>query len=160
MTMQAIRDKYKVPAQRGALVRNRYNKCECKITQSTRTGLHLHVRYHNGAKATFHPFELDYYVDGKWLSGKRMGDWYDYRLNQWWGVKPINAHKRPVLVYVQWEKPDPGLETHYFGEENGTTLCGKRFSAFPDGAWKVPGLNVDEPEPDCEQCRKLAASHN
>lgn len=83
MSMESIRKQYRVPAKRGMLVRCVYSRRECKITSATRGGSHLRVRYHNGVQEYRHPFEVDYFVDGEWVSGKEKQQVYDRVLDKW-----------------------------------------------------------------------------
>jgi len=78
--MKLVRSTYRVPAYRGQRVRDKYMESEGTITSSD--GMHLRVRFDNGSTAKYHPFDLDYQIDGDWMTGDWLKHLYDDRIDR------------------------------------------------------------------------------
>lgn len=84
MGMKEIRERYAVPAKRGAVVR--YEGVQLHITGSMKGYHRLNIRGWVGKELHIgkgiHPFDLDYLVDGEWVSGETLKQKYDERWRQ------------------------------------------------------------------------------
>ena len=68
MSVQYIRDTYGVPVKRGQMVRTAQGE-HLAVTRCTH---YVHARpFGGGFVRRFHPRDLDYWVDGVWVSGAR-----------------------------------------------------------------------------------------
>jgi hypothetical protein len=66
-SLQYIRDYYRVPATRGGIVRVRANARVGTIAGTDQQWLRVHVDGHAG---NYHPYDLDYLVDGDWIASE------------------------------------------------------------------------------------------
>lgn len=92
-SLSRIRKHYGVPAKQGMTVRhgNRLGV----ITQGSRSGgMYVRVKW-NPVYLRWndcHPFDLDYLVDGKWVSGEALRAGFDAQVdawNEWLNAMPL-----------------------------------------------------------------------
>ena len=81
--IDSIRRWYKVPAKQGSRVRDIYNRNEKRIL-SGKSGQYLSVADEaTGKRSLYHPFDLDYWVDGKWILGDEYKATFDAARDKW-----------------------------------------------------------------------------
>lgn len=82
-TLTEIRKRYAVPAKRGMQARYIKGGYDGVITGSPRNHMRVNIRINDSKVYSFHPFELDYLVDGEWVSGEALQKRYDGRWDLW-----------------------------------------------------------------------------
>lgn len=87
MSIQHIRDKYRLPVKVGSTVR--LDGQDVKVIHAPFA--YLTVLLQNGKKETRHPFDFDYMINGQWISGDQLKRQYDYGWDVWNGLKPVSA---------------------------------------------------------------------
>lgn len=83
-SMYNINRYYHTPAKKGMEVRVAklgYSSQEFfiygSILSTPRRGMYFNVVLQNGQKQTFHPYDLDYKVDGVWVNGSELKQKHD-----------------------------------------------------------------------------------
>lgn len=106
MSIQHIRDKYRLPVKIGTTVR--LNEQEVKVIWSP--DAYLTIRLPDGKKETRHPFDFDYLIDGEWVSGGELQRRYDASWDAWNGKakQGYSFLRRMSRLSVQKERPIAG----------------------------------------------------
>lgn len=89
MSIQHIREKYQLPVK----IRS-YVKLDGQLVKVVYSpGAYLMVRLANGKKETRHPFDFDYCIDGRWVTGDELKRKYDHAWDVWNGR--VKAEAQP-----------------------------------------------------------------
>jgi len=79
MAIQQVRSKYRLSVKRGDTVRYR----DKEVIVMSSPSMYLKARFPDGHTLVLHPFDLDYRIDGEWVSGAELKRRYDEAWDRW-----------------------------------------------------------------------------